>query len=90
MLAIDPDLVELSRVGRAASDRGRFAQNPDAGTATAAHGRHILDLALERIGEVVASFTLAARDSALIPMEAMAPIWAEIEAGRSTWRTLNL
>ena len=91
LLAIDPDLIDLRRVGRAAGDRlGRFAQNPDAGSATAADGRQMLDLAIERIGDVVAGFTLAARNSELIPMEAMAPVWAEIERGRATWRTLNL
>jgi creatinine amidohydrolase len=91
LMAIDPDLIDLARVGRVAHDRlGRFAQNPDAGAATAADGRRILDLSIARIGEVVAGFTLAARNSAPIPMEAMAPIWAEIEARRATWRTLNL
>jgi creatinine amidohydrolase len=90
-LAIDPDLIDINRVGRVASDRlGRFAQNPDAGSATAADGRKMLDLAIKRIGDVVAGFTLAARNSTLIPMEAMTPLWAEIERGRTTWRTLNL
>ncbi len=90
LLAIDPNLVDLTRVGRTAHDRlGRFAQNPDAGSATAADGRKMLDLAIERIGEVMAGFTLAARDSPLIPMEAMGRLWAEIEAVRATWRTLN-
>ncbi len=91
LLAIDPDLIDINRVGRVASDRlGRFAQNPDAASATAADGRKMFDLAIKRIGDVVAGFTLAARNSALIPMEAMTPLWAEIERGRTTWRTLNL
>jgi creatinine amidohydrolase len=91
LLAIDPVLIDLRRVGRVASDRlGRFAQNPDAGSATAAEGRKMLDLAIERIGDVVSRFTLAAANSSPIPMEAIAPLWAEIEAARATWRTLNL
>jgi len=91
LLAIAPDLIDLSRVGRPAHDRlGRFAQNPDAGSATADDGRKILDLAIERIGEAVAGFALAARNSPFIPMEAMSPLWAEIEASRASWRTLNL
>jgi creatinine amidohydrolase len=90
LLAIDPSLVDLGRAGRVGSDPlGRFAQNPDAGEATPADGRRMLDLALEKLGEIVCGFSLKNRASPFIPMEAMAPLWARIEAGRATWRTLN-
>ena len=90
LLAIDPQLINLRRVDRVQSDPlGRFAQNPDAGEANAAAGRQMLDRALDRLGRVVADFSLAARASAPIPMEAMPPLWAEIYAARAEWRTLN-
>lgn len=91
LLAIDPSLIDLDRVERTrSSPLGQFAQNPDAGQASAAEGRRILECALDHLGRVVAGFTLAVRDSAPIPMEAMAPLWAHIYADRAQWRTLNL
>jgi creatinine amidohydrolase len=91
LLAIDPSLVDLSRADRVRSDPlGRFAQNADAGKATAADGRRMLDLALERLGEIVNGFSLKNRAASFIPMEAMPPLWERINAGRAGWRTLNL
>jgi creatinine amidohydrolase len=91
LLAIDPSFVALNRVSRVGSDPlGRFAQNPDAGAATVSDGRRMLDLALETLGDVVRGFSLKHRAAPFIPMEAMAPLWARIDAGRAAWRTLNL
>ena len=91
LLAIDPSLIDLSRVNRTRSDPlGCFAQNPDAGEANAAEGRKRLEVALDSIKRVVEGFTLTMRGAAHIPMEAMAPLWAKIDAERARWRTLNL
>jgi creatinine amidohydrolase len=90
LLAIRPDLVDLSRVGRTASDPlGRFAQNPDAGEASAALGKEILEAQVRSIGEAVQAFTLQAGENEFIPMDAMTPVWASIAAERLSWRTLN-
>ena len=89
LLAIDPALVDLSRAGRTATDPlGRFAQNPDADQATAADGRRMLDLALDRLGAAVDGFSLVNRNAPFIPMDAMEPVWAGIAARRADWRTL--
>jgi creatinine amidohydrolase len=91
LLAIDPSLIDLSRADRVRNDPlGRFAQNPDAGEATTADGRRMLDLALERLGEIVNGFSLKNRGASFIPMEAMPLLWERINAGRAGWRTLNL
>ena len=92
LLAIRPDLIDMSRVGRTASDPlGRFAQNPDAGEGSAALGVEILEAQVEAIGKAVQAFALHSPVSDdFIPMEAMAPVWASIAAGRSSWRTLSL
>ena len=91
LLAIDPSAVALDRAGRIHTDPlGRFAQNPDAEEARAAEGRRILDLSLDRLGAVVADFTLAARNAPFIPMDTLAPVWTAITDQRSAWRTLNL
>jgi creatinine amidohydrolase len=91
LLAIDPSLVDLSRVNRVGSDPlGRFAQNPDAGEANAAEGRRMLEVALDSLKRVVDGFTLRTRNAPHIPMEAMAPLWAKLDAERPRWRTLTL
>ena len=90
LLAIDPTAVALDRAARTETDPlGRFAQNPDAAEASAAEGHRILNLSLERLGAVIAGFTLTARNTPFIPMEALAPVWTTIADRRSTWRTLN-
>ena len=62
LLAIRPDLIDMSRVGRTASDPlGRFAQNPDAGEASAALGVEILEAQIEAIGKAVQAFDAAGR-----------------------------
>ena len=56
---IRPNLIDMSRVGRTASDPlGRFAQNPDAGEASAALGRQILEAQVIAIGKAVQAFAL--------------------------------
>ena len=81
----------MNRVGRTASDPlGRFAQNPDAGEASAALGVEILEAQVEAIGRAVRAFTLQSPENDFIPMEAMAPVWVSIDAERSSWRTLNM
>jgi creatinine amidohydrolase len=91
LLAIDPSLIDLSRVNRTRSDPlGRFAQNPDAGEANAVYGKKMLEVALDSLKRVVDGFTLKTRNAPHIPMEAMAPLWAKIDAERARWRTLNL
>ncbi|WP_131113459.1 creatininase family protein [Lichenihabitans psoromatis] len=90
LLAIEPDLIDLSRAGRVETDPlGRFAQNPDAADGNAEAGRHMLDLAVERLGQVVAGFSLTSTQARFIPMDAIEPIWAAIAASRAHWRTLN-
>jgi len=69
---------------------GRFAQNPDAGEANAAEGRRMLEVALDSLKRVVDGFTLRTRNAPHIPMEAMAPLWAKLDAERPRWRTLTL
>ena len=91
LLAIDPSLIDLSRVNRTRSDPlGRFAQNPDAGEANAVDGKKMLEVALDSLKRVVDGFTLKTRNAPHIPMEAMAPLLAKIDAERARWRTLNL
>lgn len=90
LLAIDPSAVALDRAGRALTDPlGRFAQNPDATDAGAVEGRRILELSIDRLGTVVAGFSLAARNAPFIPMDAMAAVWRRIADQRAAWRTLN-
>ena len=50
----------------------------------------MLELALDSIKRIVDGFALKALNAAHIPMEAMAPLWAKIDAERARWRTLNL
>lgn len=91
LLAIDPSLVDLSRQrGAHADPLGRFAQNPDAGDDDAADGRKMLEAEFESLDRVVARFVLTARELPPISMEAIAPLWASINAERANWRTLNL
>ena len=70
LLAIRPDLVDMGRVGRTASDPlGRFAQNPDAGEASAALGMEILEAQIQAIGDAVRRFHLKAAENDFIPMD---------------------
>lgn len=91
LLAIRPDLVDMTRVERTASDPlGRFAQNPDASAASATLGVEILEASLGSIGRALRTFTLEPPpDDEFIPMESLTAIWRSIVAGRSGWRTLN-
>ena len=90
LLAIRPDLVDMDRVGRTASDPlGRFAQNPDAGEASAALGVEILAAQIQAIGDAVGAFHLKAAENDFIPMDRMAPVWASIAVDRASWRTMN-
>jgi creatinine amidohydrolase len=91
LLAIRPDLVDLSRVDRARTDPlGRFAQNPDASEATVEIGRHALELSLAQLEVVVRGFDLTGnREPEFVTMSELEPLWERLRAGRQTWRTLN-
>lgn len=88
LLYIRPDLVDLDRVGRVDTDElGRFAQNPDAGEATAAHGEAIIEASLDRIGEMVRG---AGDREVLLPtvsIESCEEIWDRVREREDQWVT---
>lgn len=88
LLAIRPDLVDMSRAGRATTDPlGRFAQNPDVTKASAELGREILEESLRAMGDIVGRFDLAGPPPSFIPMSAVDPVWQELCRDRSQWLT---
>ncbi|MDX2378543.1 MAG: creatininase family protein [Acidimicrobiia bacterium] len=90
LLAIRPELVDLSRLGRTETDPlGRFAQNPDACDATAEHGLAILEASLERIGELVAGAAERARELPAITVAQCEEIWERVASRSDEWVTLD-
>ena len=86
LLYIRPDLVDLSRVSRVATDPlGRFAQNPDAGEATADYGRAVIEAQIDRIGELRAHAGAGRPDLPFLSFDDVEPAWAAIEQQRSSW-----
>ena len=90
LLHIRPDLVDLDRVGRVETDElGRFAQNPNAGEATAAHGEAIIEAAIEAIGQMVAGAAHRHPDLPTVSIEPCEAIWKRVEARAGEWVTLD-
>ena len=90
LLHIRPDLVDLNRVDRVTTDAlGRFCQNPDAGEATAAHGKAILEASLDAIGELVAGAERRDVDLPTVSIELCEEIWSRVQARSSEWVTLD-
>lgn len=90
LLYIRPDLVDLDRVGRVATDElGRFAQNPDAGEATAAHGEAIIEASLDRIGEMVAGADDREVAVPTVSIETCEKIWSRVEERADQWVTAD-
>ncbi|NIR41874.1 MAG: creatininase family protein [Actinobacteria bacterium] len=90
LLAIRPELVDLSRLDRIeTSPLGRFAQNPDAGEATAEHGVAILEATLERIGELVAGASDRHVDVPFISVQECEEVWQRVAARADEWVTLD-
>ncbi len=90
LLHIRPELVDLGRVGRTETDElGRFAQNPDAGEATADHGEAILEASLEVIGEMVAMAAERRVSLPTVTIESCEKIWERVRARSGEWVTLD-
>lgn len=86
LLYIRPDLVDMTRLDRVASDPlGRFAQNPDAHEATADYSKQIIETQIDRIGALVSQADLGPPDLPFLPFDAMEPAWTAVEQQRSTW-----
>ena len=90
LLHIRPELVDLDRLGRTETDPlGRFAQNPDAGEATAAHGEAILEASLDAIGQMVAGAGDRVVDLPTVSVEDCEQIWRRVQARSDEWVTLD-
>ncbi len=90
LLHIRPELVDLGRAGRVETDElGRFAQNPDAHEATAAHGEAILEATLERIGELVSDAGGGTVALPTVTIDDCEQIWSRAEARSDEWVTLD-
>lgn len=90
LLHIRPELVDLDRVDRVATDElGRFAQNPDAGEATATHGEAIIEASIEAIGQMVAGAADRRFDLPTVSIESCEAIWRRVEARADQWVTLD-
>lgn len=90
LLAIRPDLVDMSRARRAGeSGLGRFAQNSDVAEASAEEGHAILEASLEVIAAAVRNFRFDQRTAPFIAMEAMESVWQRILSRRAEWVTLQ-
>jgi creatinine amidohydrolase len=86
LLHIRPDLVDMSRLGRVATDPlGRFAQNPDAGEATAEYGEQIIEAQIAKIGELADQTGLGAADQPFLTFDDVEPAWEAVERERSSW-----
>lgn len=90
LLYIRPDLIAMDRASRVTTDPlGRFAQNADVAEASAEEGAAIIEAAIAAIGDAVSGFTLDETGQSFIPMQAMEPIWAQVEARQADWVTLR-
>lgn len=86
LLYIRPDLVDMARLGRVASDPlGRFAQNPDAYQATAEYGKQVVETQIDRIGELASDAGLAPSELPFLEFDDVEPAWTAVEQQRSTW-----
>jgi creatinine amidohydrolase len=86
LLYIRPDLVDMTRLDRVATDPlGRFAQNPDADEATAAYGEQIIETQIVRIGQLADQAGLGAADLPFLTFDDVEPAWAAVERQRSSW-----
>ncbi|WVT75954.1 creatininase family protein (plasmid) [Sinorhizobium chiapasense] len=91
LLAIRPDLVDMTRAARVDTDPlGRFAQNPDVTMATAEEGAAILGASLVAIGNAVSAFTFNDDEFSHICFDAIEPLAAELNARKKHWATLNV
>lgn len=86
LLHIRPDLVDMSRLDRVASDPlGRFAQNPDAREATAEYGEQIVEAQIARIGELADQAGLGEPNIPKLTFDDLEPAWTAVEQQRSSW-----
>jgi creatinine amidohydrolase len=85
LLYLRPDLVDMARLGRVASDPlGRFAQKPDAYEATAEYGKQVVETQIDRIGELASDAGLAPSDLTFLEFDDVEPAWTAVEQQRST------
>ena len=86
LLHIRPDLVDMTRLGRVATDPlGRFAQNPDASEATAEYGERIIEAQIAKIAELADKAGLGAADQPFLSFDDVEPAWEAVERERSSW-----
>jgi creatinine amidohydrolase len=86
LLYIRPDLVDMTRLGRVATDPlGRFAQNPDAHEATPGYGEQIIETQIARIAELADEAGLGAPDLPFLTFDDVEPAWAAVERQRASW-----
>lgn len=93
LLAMRPDLVDLSLLGRAkeAGSGGRLALGPDAGEADVAYGRMINEAIVTAIGGMAAAIAPgpALVTPAQLTYAATEKIWAEIAAMIPEWTSVS-
>ncbi|WP_210530386.1 creatininase family protein [Rubellimicrobium arenae] len=91
LLAIRPDLVDLSRAGRVGTDPlGRFAQNPDVEEASADEGTRILGASLDRIGQAVSALDLPDIPAdAFLTLSDVDDLWDRFRVTQGDWVTLS-
>jgi creatinine amidohydrolase len=86
LLHVRPDLVDLTRLDRAATDPlGRFAQNVDAHEATADYGRRIIEAQIARVGVLADEAGLGPSDVPFLGFDEVEQVWDSIAARRSEW-----
>jgi creatinine amidohydrolase len=81
-----PELEDLALVGRASADPlGRFAQNADAGEATAEYGEQVIEAMIEPVGDVVDEVGVGPSDVPFLAFDDVEPAWVAVDAQRASW-----
>jgi len=90
LLDINPDSIDLSLLNRQhePNSGGRLALNPDAGEATAAHGKEINEAIIKAIGDCVAQIKYAPKQEEPLSYEATEAIWKSVLARTSQWSSM--
>jgi creatinine amidohydrolase len=90
LLHIRPDLVDLRRVDHVSSSPlKRFAQGPDAGSATPEHGRAIMEASLEELERRLRRAEPLVERVPPIDLDEADRIWQRVLARQGEWRTLS-
>ena len=89
LLAIRPDLVDLSRSGLLQPDAalGRFAEGPDAAEGSAEQGRLILEASLTTLGQLIATLSTTPTEQPYLDYAPVETLWQTLLADRPHWAT---